>query len=155
MAVATHRSLADPPTIEQLRRTLERWRQINDGHHNEKRKATRRPYAAQPLVSLCTEGGAPVHFHAWARDISEFGICLLMPRELVSVASDDTAGERISVGGLVALGGELLVGLPTKATNDYLWVRGAVKRLRSFRTVAMECGVEFLDRVTPANDHGP
>jgi hypothetical protein len=150
ISTVTHYSLSDEATMERLRSTLERWRQINDGHHNEKRKVLRRPFISQPFVAIHIGDEEVVAFHAWSRDISELGVCLLMPRELAPVMNDDRA-RIVDLSDVIHVGREFAIGLPTSPGEaDPIWLRGQIKRLRPFHDVALECGVEFVDRVRNA-----
>lgn len=145
MLATTHLNLSDASTIESLRAALERWRGRNEGHHHEKRNRDRSPYYAQPIVSLHPKGATEMRFRAWARDLSRSGVCLLLPRKLTAMSSQSTFRNTIDVWGILNVGDELAVGLE-KDPDDPIWLVGVVRRLREFQSVALECGVQFVER---------
>jgi hypothetical protein len=136
---------------------LNRWNQINSGHHTEKRSVERLGYDGRPLVVIdATQDdsgapfadGGPVVFRAWGRDLSRAGMSFLTPSRLISCKPGDHSPAVLLFSQMVELGSQFRIGL-SQSKGDMLFMTALLIRLRLVQNGMIDCGVRFLDRTDP------
>ena len=148
----THEAAVDAKVVEYALKSLDRWREINDGHHSQKRSLERFSFRGRPIVvvedvrsSGDELGAASVGFEVWGRNVSRGGASFLSGGHLVPCGDLDDDVSLMSLEDVIELERVISIGFCYEK-GFWQWFLARVMRVRKVHGGLFEIGVAFTSR---------
>jgi len=128
--------------------TIDKWDEINNGHHNEKRKVERYKYRSCVRLAFACQSivdkKRPRHLiiiSGYSKDISTQGAGVLCPERIVSLKSDEKV-ETLLLKPFLSISDPVALGLQ-RAEGNWITMKGEIRNLRKTRNDLIYIGIRF------------
>jgi hypothetical protein len=131
---------------------LDRCRQRNEGHHNEKRDQLRSSFTVNVAVVVSIPEEAGVFDFATtlccftrALDLSQGGLAFLCGHEISPSPDSESHFSTVRTDSVLRTGNDLILGL--RGGSETVWMRSSTRRVRAVHEQVLEIGTMFQRRL--------